>query len=81
MDKASTSRKCGKVRRTLFHLLLIMGGKFCIMKRDIKHHSKTLRRDFRDTVIDQSQSIPNINTMDTNMDGCCACVLGRNVCR
>ncbi|XP_014603275.1 PREDICTED: synaptogenesis protein syg-2-like isoform X1 [Polistes canadensis] len=26
MDKGSTSRKCGKVRRTLFHLLLIMGG-------------------------------------------------------
>nr|XP_050852190.1 uncharacterized protein LOC127064728 isoform X2 [Vespula vulgaris] len=26
MDKDSTRRKCGKVRRTLFHLLLIVGG-------------------------------------------------------
>lgn len=31
MDNKDVRRKCGKVRRALFHLLLIVGGKFLLV--------------------------------------------------
>ena len=43
MDK-DVRRKCGKVRRALFHLLLIVGGKFLMGRGKGKEEVKVIRR-------------------------------------
>lgn len=43
MDNKDVRRKCGKVRRALFHLLLIVGGKFLLVEGEEGSIDRSIR--------------------------------------